>query len=202
MDRQTRHISIGKDTNAQLRVAGEGQPKAISGVIPFGERQVLYTADQSYDGKPLLEKFAPHIISTLPYQRCMLLRNHQSDSVLGREGANMEVRMEGTNLVFTANEITESPFWQETHALTRQGIFTEMSFGMEILDVEYKETATEHIATITRVNWIYEISLVSHPAYAGTSAHSRNRITDFYSAPARQRENKENIEPSTSLLLT
>lgn len=114
------------------------------------------------------------------------LVNHDTTLVLGRTTANtLELRVDDTGLWGKISINSADQDAVNLYERVKRGDVTQCSFGFDILD---EDTATEGGTTVWHVRKVklYEVSVVTFPAYEETAVVARKR--DFAEIKKRKRE--------------
>lgn len=134
-----------------------------------------------------VETIDPHAFDEALGDDIRALVNHDSTLVLGRTTAGtLSLRVDGSGLW---GSVRINPADQDAVNLyerVKRGDVSQCSFGFDILDqnIEEREDGTTHW-TINKVK-LYEVSVVTFPAYEDTSVSARKK--DFEEITNRKRE--------------
>ena len=119
-----------------------------------------------YRGSKWVERIDKASVATVDFSKLVLLWNHDISKVLAKSGKNMEVSVDDTGVFITA---TLGDTIEDDIAYDRvnRGLVDGMSFwfdnnAMIAHDWENK------IDVVTKINEIYEVSIVTFPAYEET----------------------------------
>lgn len=113
------------------------------------------------------------------------LINHDTRLVLGRTAAGtLELREDEKGLWGRIRINEKDGDAMNLYARVQRGDISQCSFGFDILDEEYVELAENRYLWIIRKVRLYEVSVVTFPAYAETSVSARKAEVDAI----RQRE--------------
>jgi len=94
-----------------------------------------------------------------------LLRSHDPDKVLGKNGVNMRLEVDETGLFFEC-ELLDTQIARDTYAEVDAGLIDGMSFGCYLSDQINETTMTR---TVTHIDELVEITITPFPAYKETS---------------------------------
>ena len=114
-----------------------------------------------------------------------ILVDHDTRLVLGRTGAGTaQVRVDERGVWGHAEINPNDSDAMNAHARVERGDVTQGSFGFDILEeeTEYREDGSMHF-TIKKVE-LYELSVVTFPAYEDTSVSARKKQADDIKAKA------------------
>lgn len=102
--------------------------------------------------------------------------NHNNDVILARTTNGSLVLDRRSDGVYMTSKIVDTSQGRDVKTLVREGLINKMSFAFTIdRDGEKWETdaqGKEH-RTITKIDRLYDVSLVTFPAYPQTSAWAR-----------------------------
>lgn len=172
--RQTRMIAMN------TRAAEENGGKIIEGYFAvFGSVYELW--------KGATESIAPTAFEGALEDDIRCLVDHDTRLVLGRTTAGtLELRVDEKGLFGRVKINEEDTEAMNIYARVKRGDVSQCSFGFEILDEEttYREDGSVHWE-IRRVK-LYEVSVVTFPAYKETSVSARRE--DYREIKKRQFE--------------
>lgn len=124
------------------------------------------------------EQIAPQAVSkTLSEADVRFVQNHDPNLLLARTSAGtLRLASTSTGLAVDADMAPVS-YADDVAILLDRGDLKEMSFAFEPLAWEYEERDGEDFYTITELT-LYDVSVVTYPAYASTSAGLRSVAFD------------------------
>lgn len=192
--KQTRFIPIAT-CGLQVREAGEGQEQSRTVVgtpIVFGVRSNNLTPWSSY--REVYEVMEPGCISDelLRESDVVLNLNHSNKvtDILGRwrNGAGTLTLTKNLRDITSECDIAETSAGNDTLVLIKRGDITGMSFAFED-DYEDSENGVSYermknedhdgkevwVRHVKRVTALYDVSIVTHPAYEQTSVATREQ---------------------------
>ena len=105
------------------------------------------------------------------------LYEHDYKNLLGRtssETLNLSIDEQG---LFIRLKLPNTPLGNNVYELTKRGDLNAMSFGFTVEKESYKKDEDKVIRTIEKIGQLFEVSIVSNPAYKATSATLRNLET-------------------------
>ena len=181
--------------SGQLEVRDSRRGTRLAGRFPYNSLAVL--SDGGRTGKPRKEAFASRAFEYRiadPKAEIHLLSGHDYGQVLARKlDDSLILRDADEALTFEANiapELTEAPFFQNLIAQLRAGLIGGISPGFRLpperaVPREQAEETTEEAYKPERgmfgamIRWIkqallFELSLVTVPAYSETSVEARS----------------------------
>jgi uncharacterized protein len=118
-----------------------------------------------------------------------LLLEHDTKQILAREKNNsLTFEKDDKGLKFTAT-LGKSRIQRDVVELIRQGIYSNMSFGVQVLDQEWDEDVDPAIRTITSGK-LLEFSIVSDPQFSDTNVDLLVASNEVDSAVKKHVESK------------
>lgn len=137
--------------------------------------------DQPSEPLPFIEYVKPGAFkrSLQSRNRMMLLWNHDSSNPLAStRNGSLQLTEDSTGLKVTAT-LPDTTLGRDVAELVRTGVIDSMSFGFSVKrDSWSKDGQTRYLEDVT----LYEVSLVSTPAYEGTAGTVSVRSGDVISA--------------------
>lgn len=100
------------------------------------------------------------------------LFNHSDDKVLGRVGINLELEVDEIGLKFRVKP-TKTTYANDLIENMRSGIINQCSFAMSDVDADWDEPEQgdgPYKRTIRSIGNIWDVSIVTNPAYSNTEA--------------------------------
>lgn len=167
--------------NAQLRAEEVEGKKYIRGY------PVLYNVPacpwRNTDWKEIV---APEALADIDFSDCRFLVNHNPDLVLGRTGLNMRIEKDELGAFVEAEIHSGVQYQKDYYQLAKSGLIDGMSFAFM-----YDKSETDYenkIERITHITNLWEVSLVTFPAYPHTVAIAQERMVR--NAPAPEHDEK------------
>ena len=182
------------DAGLELRVAGDGS-RRLSGRFPYKKRAILDSGGKGR--RPKKEEFAPKAFSFAvndPDRDIHLLVGHSFDKPLAsRSAKTLILRDTADALTFEAvliPEIQRASWVQDFIAGFSAGLIMGISPGFRVPDIQGAEVTTEEnpregealIRTIFAAV-LFELSMVTRPAYRDTEADLRQLQPDPLAVP-------------------
>lgn len=135
------------------------------------------------------EQVSPKAFENIDLTDIRALINHNDGLVLGRTKSNtLTLRVDDKGLY---GEIKVNPNDQDAVNLyerVKRGDVDQCSFGFQITEEEWEDTAEGYRSTITGIN-LFEVSVVTFPAYEDANVSARSKdILNF-----RKRKLKERL---------
>ena len=155
-----------RDYRVALRVeAGSSDAPEIQGeAAVFGEIADLYWFRERFEagafGQTILEDDIRALV------------NHDPNYVLGRNQANTLTLSETASGLSIVNIPPDTQWARDLLVSMRRGDITQMSIGFETKDAEWETQDGEDVRVIKRAK-LWDVSVVTFPAYTSTSASVR-----------------------------
>lgn len=103
------------------------------------------------------------------------LVNHDPNIVLARNGSTMTLTVDDEGLVPEARWDPEDPDARMWAGRVKRGDVTKMSFAFTVAEEKWSETDDgDEVRTLLTAERLYDVSLVTYPAYDGTDAAVRD----------------------------
>lgn len=144
---------------------------------------------------PFREKLEPGCLDTANLNDVVALFNHDQSQILGRTGANLDLEIDNIGLKFRINP-TNTTLSNDLLENIRSGVINQCSFAFTIPDEEEAEEWRENEETgvyerfIKKIDRLYDISVVTTPAYPDTEAvvgsRSKSLVEELRSHPQKQ----------------
>lgn len=144
---------------------------------------------------PFREKLEPGCLDTANLNDVVALFNHDQSQILGRTGANLDLEIDNIGLKFRINP-TNTTLSNDLLENIRSGVINQCSFAFTIPDEEEAEEWRENEETgvyerfIKKIDRLYDVSVVTTPAYPDTEAvvgsRSKSLVEELRSHPQKQ----------------
>lgn len=146
-----------------IRQEDDGTKKLVLRGYPivFGVETTVY--DWWYG--EIKETILPTALDGVDLSGVYLLRSHDTDKVLGKNGVNMRMEIDETGLFFEC-ELLDTQIARDTYTEVDAGLIDGMSFGCYISDKVNEATLTR---TVTHIDELVEITITPFPAYKEAS---------------------------------
>ena len=141
-------------------------------------------------------------LDNVDFSNTFLLLDHDYSKVIAKNGVNMTLTNDATGLHFTADLDTSISYVSDVYSLINQGIINSMSFGFTLPDDGSGEQWSEDdngnvVRLITQIDQLFEISVVTIPAYSETDVEVATRsyekfINKKQNKDAEKRSKEEN----------
>lgn len=170
-------------TGQQRSLGAEFRARDDDGPVIEGYFSVFNSDYPLWDGA--VEQVAQGAFSETLDGDIRALINHDTRLVLGRTAAGtLELREDEKGLWGRIRINEKDGDAMNLYARVQRGDISQCSFGFDILDEEHMELAENRHLWIIRKVRLYEVSVVTFPAYAETSVSARKAEVDAI----RQRE--------------
>ncbi len=111
------------------------------------------------------EVILPNALDGVDLSNVVLLRSHDPDKILGKNGLNMRLEVDETGLFFEC-ELLDTQIARDTYTEIDAGLLDGMSFGCYFSDEINRETKKR---TVTHFDELIEITITAFPAYKEAS---------------------------------
>lgn len=174
MDMETRQIQ----TKINLRSVGEEEESnVIEGYALMFNRQ----SEVLGGWVNFRETIDEHALDNADMSNVVATFNHDQNQVLGRSGVNMELSVDNIGLKFKVTP-TDTSYARDLMENIRQGVINQCSFAFTISRDENSEEWTEseedgvdYNRVIRNIDHLYDVSVVTTPAYPDTVANVGER---------------------------
>lgn len=154
--------------------------RAEDGSIGFKGESIVFNTPTWIGSKRwgFWEQIAPSAVTkTLAEADVRFVVNHDPNLLLARSSAGtLRLALTATGLAVDADMAPVS-YAEDAAVLLERGDLKEMSFAFEPLSWEYEERDGEDFYTITELT-LFDVSVVTYPAYASTTAGLRSVAFD------------------------
>jgi hypothetical protein len=125
------------------------------------------------------EEIDPGFFADVLTDPTAFLVNHDPNIVLARNGNTMTLSVDDVGLVPEAEFDPADPDAVMWAGRVRRGDVTQMSFAFTVAEEKWAEDpdSGEEVRTLLKADRLYDVSLVTYPAYAGTDAGMRDELT-------------------------
>lgn len=150
------------------RATEDEQNKVIEGYfVLFNEKTELFEG--------VFEEIAPEAFDNTLDNDIRALWNHNTQYVLGRnKNGTLAISVDGKG-VYGKITLPNTSYANDLHELVKRGDVSQCSFGFNILDEEWTQnTDGTELFRVKKVD-LHEISVVTFPAYEGTSVTAREK---------------------------
>lgn len=131
------------------------------------------------------EQIAPGALDGTDMSNVVATINHDQNQVLGRSGVNLTLKPDKVGLRFTVKP-TDTTFARDLITNIRAGVINQCSFAFTVPDNDEAQEWTEstrdgvdYERTIRQIDHLYDVSVVTTPAYPDTEATVGQRSIDM-----------------------
>ena len=124
-----------------------------------------------------LERFSPKLKVDMNQAGAFLFRDHNPERVLARVPDTLRFKTDTEGLSFEADAL-DTELWRETRELVKKGVLNGASVGFSST-----QDRTEKDTLIYERIKLYEVSLVTWPAYESSEVNSRNKTLKYKDLP-------------------
>lgn len=125
-----------------------------------------------------------------------LLFNHDENNVLaGTPNGSLEMNIDDRGL-FQRSKLIDTTTGEDVLKLVKNGLINKMSFAFTIADggEEWSERDGKEHRIIRNIDKLFDVSLVTFPAYDQTSAYARSLTDELAEEHKRRTEQKMKLE--------
>lgn len=146
----------------------QNDEKVIEGyAATFDSQTVLY----EIDGIEYKEVIAKGAFDGADLKDVVLVVDHEGKPIARTKNNSLQLTVDNVGLKIRA-DLSNTQYAREVYEEIRQGLFDKMSFAFTVADESYdRETRTRTIKSIKR---LYDVSVVTFPAYESTSVSARS----------------------------
>lgn len=171
----------------ETKVDGEKTKRIIRGyAVLFNVEATVY----DYWFGEIKETILPKALDGVSLENLYLIRDHNTDRVLGKNGVNMRVEVDDTGLFFEC-ELPDTQIGRDTYTEIETGLIDGMSFGAYFSDPVNSETKTR---TVTHFDELFEISITPFPAYKEASVVAKESGQDAEQEKQQEKQQAEERE--------
>lgn len=143
------------------------------------------------------EEIDPHAFDNTDISDVYLLGNHDQNIVLaGTSNNTLELEVNDTG-VYQKSNIVDTTTGRDWFTLVKNGLIRKQSFAFTIADggEEWVERNGKEHRIIRSIDKLYDVSLVTYPAYSSTSAFARsNEVDELAKEHKRRMEQDERMK--------
>lgn len=144
---------------------------------------------------PFREKLEPGCLDEADTSNVVALFNHDQSQILGRTGANLDLEIDNIGLKFRIKP-TNTTLSNDLLENIRSGVINQCSFAFTIPDEDGAEEWRENEETgvyersIRKIDRLYDVSVVTTPAYPDTEAvvgsRGKEMVEELRTHPKKQ----------------
>lgn len=143
------------------------------------------------------EEIDPHAFDNTDMSNVYLLGNHDENIVLAGTSNNTLKLDINDNGLYQRAEVIDTTTGEDWLKLVKNGLINKQSFAFTIADggEEWVERDGKEHRIIRSIEKLFDVSLVTYPAYSDTSAFSRsNQVDELAKEHKRRKEQDEKLE--------
>lgn len=169
-DIQARFETIGEEESASERMILEGYASVYDDIYKIGSWYIEEVKAGAFDDADL--------------SNVVLNLNHDDSILLGRtKNGSLTLTVDAKGLKFRA-ELPETQQAKDVYELVSSGLIDQCSFRFSIEEGKTEVKNGDDVFIITKVRKVYDVSVVTFPAYESTSVEARNK--DLNIGPAEK----------------
>lgn len=164
MKKQTRYVDI----EFRSMNESEEESRVVAGVAAVFNRET----DMGW----YIEKIDSHAFDGADLSDVVLNFNHDMNYVLaGTRNSSLDLSVNENGLVMDRADIIDTVQGNDVLKLVRSGLINKMSFCFTVDEDKWEERDGIDYRTITKLGKIFDVSLVTFPAYSQTFAGIRSK---------------------------
>lgn len=200
MDKEIRQVT----TKFELRADGnENDTEVIEGYA------LKFNKDSSVLGGwvRFIERIDTHALDNADMSNVVATFNHDNNQILGRTNVNLDLFVDEIGLKFRVKP-TETTYARDLLANIRSGVINQCSFAFTIPEEDDAQEWVDagnsdnfdYYRSINKIEKIYDVSVVTTPAYPDTEAMIGKRSLDLLKKRQSEKEQKA-IKPLKDKML-
>ncbi len=153
-----------------------------------------------------VEHIAPGALDKTDMSNVVATINHDQNQVLGRSGVNLTLTPDRTGLKFRVKP-TDTSFARDLITNIKAGVINQCSFAFTVPDnddaqdwVDSTRDGVDYERTIRQIDHLYDVSVVTTPAYPDTEAKVGQRSMDIVKR-MQSRDDKAAIQAERQKML-
>lgn len=160
----------------EWRDAQEDNPRVISGYAAVFDQWAEIGVWWRYR-----ERISKEAFNGCSFKNCVACFNHNVDNILARYSSGtltLEVDDKGLRFEF---QVPNTTMGNDMYELVKRGDISQCSFAFVVEEDtwSYKDDDALDERTINKISELWDVSLVTYPAYEGTSADARSAENAF-----------------------
>jgi HK97 family phage prohead protease len=160
----------------ECRDAQEDAPRVISGYAAVFNQQAEIGRWYRYK-----EQIASDAFEGCNYDKCVACFNHNTDNILARYASGtLKLSVEEVGLRFEF-EVPNTTVGNDMYELVKRGDISQCSFAFVVEEDTWRYSEDMDGVderTINKISELWDVSLVTYPAYEGTSVDARSAEED------------------------
>jgi HK97 family phage prohead protease len=165
--------------NCELRTAPDDEMALVGYAARFDQESCDLPSGASKFTEIIKPGAFTKVLKTNPDVRCLF--NHSADHVLARTASGtLKLEQDDRGLRFRAQLDPMNTAHRNLHSSVKRGDISECSFGFALDDGDddWSQKSGENIRTIRNISHLFDVSIVTNPAYKGTSVAARAAVSD------------------------
>ena len=156
----------------ECRDAQEDSPRIISGYAAVFNQVAQIGRWYRYK-----EQIASGAFEGCNYDKCVACFNHNTDNILARySSGTLKLSVDEVGLRFEF-EVPNTTVGNDMYELVKRGDISQCSFAFVVAEESWKydeQNDENDLRTIEEIAELWDVSLVTYPAYEGTSVDARS----------------------------
>ena len=156
----------------ECRDAQEDSPRIISGYAAVFNQVAQIGRWYRYK-----EQIASGAFEGCNYDKCVACFNHNTDNILARySSGTLKLSVDEVGLRFEF-EVPNTTVGNDMYELVKRGDISQCSFAFVVSEESWKydeQNDENDLRTIEKIAELWDVSLVTYPAYEGTSVDARS----------------------------
>lgn len=156
----------------ECRDAQEDSPRIISGYAAVFNQVAQIGRWYRYK-----EQIASGAFEGCNYDKCVACFNHNTDNILARySSGTLKLSVDEVGLRFEF-EVPNTTVGNDMYELVKRGDISQCSFAFVVAEETWKydeQNDENDLRTIEKIAELWDVSLVTYPAYEGTSVDARS----------------------------
>lgn len=177
---------------AEIRTLESGGTNIVSG---YALKFETISNDFGYGDDHVYETLDKRCLDETDMSNVAALINHDANMLLGRTGFNLELRTDGIGLYFEVRP-TETSYAKDLITNMQSGIIAKCSFGFvpDPKSIEWSKRADgSYLRTIKKIKQLFDVSVVTYPAYEDTESVVSQRSFEAFRAE-ELKNNQRDVE--------
>lgn len=153
-----------------------------------------------------IEHIAPGALDNTDMSNVVATINHDQNQVLGRSGVNLTLVPDKVGLKFSVKP-TDTSFARDLITNIKAGVINQCSFAFTVPAdddaqewVDSERDGVDYERTISKIDHLYDVSVVTTPAYPDTEATVGQRSMDLVKRQ-KESQNKEAVQQQRKKML-
>ena len=177
---------------AEIRTLESGGTNIVSG---YALKFATLSHDFGYGDDHVYETLDKRCLDETDMSNVAALINHDANMLLGRTGFNLELRTDDIGLYFEVRP-TETSYAKDLITNMQSGIIAKCSFGFvpDPNSIEWSKRADgSYLRTIKKIKQLFDVSVVTYPAYEDTESVVSQRSFEAFRAE-ELKNNQRDVE--------